>query len=135
MPGLLRIGLASVALIVSAWFGLGWVQARDGGRADALVLSSNRLTPAQAARARSWLGSAGTLNPDRQVDLDRAHLAFDVRDYPAAIRILEAVTRAEPQNVLAWVQLGLTAGAAGQIAVASVAGKHVAELVPKIRQR
>lgn len=124
-----------LALIVSAWFGLGWVQARDGGRADALVLSSNHLTAAQAARARSWLSTAGTLNPDRQVDLDRAHLAFDLRDYPTAIRILQAVTRSEPQNVFAWSQLLYTAGAARQFRVADVAARQVARLVPKIRQR
>lgn len=125
----------AAALIVSAWFGLGWVQARNTVRAGTLVLSSTHLTPAQAARARSWLSSAGTLNPDRQVDLDRAHLAFDVHDYRPAIRILKGVTGSEPQNVFAWSQLLYTAGAANQLGVARVAARHVAQLVPKITQR
>jgi hypothetical protein len=135
MPRSLRIGLAAAALIVSAWFGLGWVQARGTSRAEALVLSSNHLSPGQAARARSWLGSATALNPDRQVNLDRAHLAFDVHDYGSAIRILQGVTGSEPENVFAWSQLLYTAGAANQLGVADVAAKHVAQLVPKIRQR
>ena len=125
--------MAAVALAVSAWFALGWVQARDTGRADALVSGSTRLSAARATQARSLLDSAGTLNPDRTVDLVRAHLAFDQHHYETAIRILESVTRSEPQNVFAWSQLGYTAGAGGRLSVARLAGRHVAQLVPKIR--
>jgi predicted Zn-dependent protease len=135
MPKLVRLGLTVGALVVSAWFALGWVQARDGGRANSLVLNANRVSPAQAAQVRSWLSSAGTLNPDRQVELTRAHLDFEVHDYGSAIRILQAVTRAEPQNVFAWSQLLYTAGSANRLGVAGVAARHVAQLVPKIKQR
>jgi hypothetical protein len=125
----------AAALVVSAWFGLGWLQARDVGRANALLLNANRLTSGQAAQVRSWLGTAATLNPDQQVELTRARLAADQHNYASAIGMLEAVTRSEPQNVFAWSQLLYTAGAAHQLAVARMAGTHVAQLVPKIRQR
>jgi Flp pilus assembly protein TadD len=130
---MLRFTVAAAALAVSTWFALGCVQARDTGRAGSLVAGSARLSAARAAEVRSLLDSAGTLNPDRQVDLVRAHLAFDEHDYGTAIAILESVTRSEPQNVFAWSQLGYTAGAGGRLSVARLAGRHVAQLVPKIR--
>jgi hypothetical protein len=134
MRSILRLALAGLALLVSAWFALGWVQEHDTGRATALLARSQAPSPRAISQARSLLATAGTLNPDRQVDLDRGHVAFDLHEYPAAIRILKAVTQAEPQNVFAWIQLGYTAGGAGQIALAGVAGNHVAELVNKIKQ-
>jgi len=135
MSSLVRLGLAVGALVVSAWFGLGWVQARDTGRASALVAPGNHLSPARAAQVGSWLRSAGTLNPDRQVDLLRARLAFDQGDYGAATRILESVTRSEPLNVFAWVQLGFTAGAAHQPVEARLAVSRAAQLVAKLKKR
>jgi hypothetical protein len=135
MPSLIRVGLAVGALVVSAWFGLGWVQARDTGRANALLAPGHRLSPAQAARASGWLRSAGTLNPDRQVDLLRARLAFNQGHAPAAVRIIESVTRSEPLNVFAWVQLGFTAGAAHQLGVGELATNRVAQLVAKLKKR
>jgi lipopolysaccharide biosynthesis regulator YciM len=128
----LRIGLAGLALVLCAWFALGWVQARDAGRADALLSASSSLSQARAAQIRSLLSSAGTLNPDRTVDLLRARLAQQQHRYGAAVRILESVTRAEPQNVLAWSQLGFTAGGAGHIYLSEHAAQEVGRLVPRI---
>jgi hypothetical protein len=135
MLRLVRVGLAAGALLVSAWFGLGWVQARDTGRASALVASGNRLSPGRAGQVRAWLRSAGTLNPDRQVDLLRARLAFDQGAYLAATRIVQSVTRSEPLNVFAWVQLGFTAGAAHQPHLAQLAVTRAAHLVAKLKKR
>lgn len=130
MVRMARIGLVGLALLIGAWFALGWVQARDTGRADALLLASSSPSRAQAAQIRSLLASAGSLNPDRTVDLLRARLAVDENNYPAAVRILEAVTRSEPENVFAWSQLGYTAGAVRQFSVAEAAARHVAQLDP-----
>jgi predicted Zn-dependent protease len=132
MPGV-RIGLAVAALAVSAWFGLSWVQARDTGTADAIAFGSSKLSAPRAARVRSLVDSAATLNPDRTVDLIRAQLALDVHDAPGAIRILEAVTQAEPQNAIAWEQLAYTEGAAGHLRLAEQAGHRLSQLVPKVR--
>lgn len=132
VSGVVRIGLVGLALVVGAWFALGWVQARDAGRADALLSATSSPSAGRAAEIRSLLSSAGTLNPDRTVDLSRARLALDHHDYATAIRILEGVTRAEPQNALAWVQLGFTAGAAGQISRAQHAARQVGRLVPPV---
>ncbi len=128
-----RLILVIGSLIVAAWFGLGWVQARDSGRADALLSSASSPSPTRAAEIRSLLSSAGTLNPDRTIDLFRARLELDRHNYRAAIRLLEAVTRSEPENVFAWSQLGYTAGTAGQLRVAALAARHVAELDPRPR--
>lgn len=135
MTSLVRVALAVGALVVGAWFGLGWVQARDTGRASALVAPGNRLSPARAAQVGDWLRAAGTLNPDRQVDLLRARLAFDQGHDLAAVRILESVTRNEPLNVFAWVQLGFTAGAADRPQEAQLAVSRAAQLVAKLNKR
>jgi Flp pilus assembly protein TadD len=126
----LRLIPVTAALIVSAWFGLGWVQARDTGQADALLSSTSSPSAAQAGRIRSLLSSAATLNPDRTVDLLRARLDLNRRDYAPAIALLEAVTRSEPENVFAWSQLGYTAGTAGRLQLAARAAHHVAVLDP-----
>ena len=135
MTSLVRVGLAVGALVVSAWFGLGWVQARDTSRASSLVAPGNRLSPARAAQVGAWLSSAGTLNPDHQVDLLRARLASDQGEKLTATRIIQSVTRSEPLNVFAWVQLGFTAGAAHEPQLAQRAVTRAAHLVAKLKKR
>lgn len=133
MPNLARYGLALVALLVAAWFGLGFYQAQQTGRASALIGGGNRLSPRQAQQARSTLDAAGTLNPDRAVDVLRGQLATDQGNYPRAIRILTAVTAREPLNLTAWAQLGVAAVKAGDRQVLVVAGRHIAELIPRVK--
>jgi hypothetical protein len=132
MQRILVLGLAGLALLASAWFGLAWVQARDTARADALLSGSGQLSPAAQARVRSLLDSAGTLNPDRTVDLLRAQLATDQHQYAAAVRILDLITRSEPQNVLAWEQLAIVAGLTHNLHLIHVSGEHISQLVPPI---
>lgn len=98
------------AAIVAAWFAVGWVQAHDLGRAEALV-SASRLSPGQARDAASLLNTAADLNPDRTVDITRAQLAAQQHDPARAVTILQAVTRAEPENLDAWRELSITAAA------------------------
>ena len=127
-----RTALTGGALLIAAWFVLGWVQARDAGRADALLSASSSHSSTQAAEIRSLLNSAQTLNPDRTIDLFRARLDLHQHEYANAIRILAGVTHSEPLDVFAWSQLGFTAGAARQFPVAERALRHVKQLVPPI---
>jgi predicted Zn-dependent protease len=128
-----RIGLVALVLLVSAWFGLGAYQDQQTGKAGALVAGGNRLTARQAGQARATLDSAGTLNPDRAVDILRGELAIDQRHYPRAIRILGSVTAREPLNLTAWAELGIAAAKAGDRALLAVAGRHIAILIPRVR--
>jgi len=133
MPATARIGLAALALVVSAWFGLGWNQAHQTQRASELIGGAGRLSPSQARQARATLDSAGTLNPDLAVDVLRGELAIDQRDYAKAVRILGSVTAREPLNLTAWAQLGFAAAKAGNRTVLAVAGRHIAILIPRVK--
>lgn len=107
---ILRLVLLTGAVIVAAWFGLGWVQARDIGRAQTLIAGA-RLSATEARDAASLLNTAGTLNPDRTVDITRAQLYVKRHDAARAVTVLEQVTRAEPLNLDAWRELSLAAAA------------------------
>ena len=128
-----RIGLAALALLVSAWFGLSWYQDQQTGKAGALVAGGNRLPARQARVARAALNSAGTLNPDRAVEVLRGELAIDQRDYRRATRILGSVTAREPLNLTAWAEFGIAAAKAGDRAALVVAGRHIAILIPRVK--
>jgi predicted Zn-dependent protease len=106
---IVRGAVVVLALVVSAWFGLGALQAIDTSRATQVLISSGPLTAAQARRAHSLLSSAAVLNPDRSVDLLRGQLAFEQGHPLAAVRIMQDVTAAEPNNLEAWVALARVA--------------------------
>jgi hypothetical protein len=122
-----------LALLVCAWFAIGIRQAVNTNRATALVAGGNRLTVTRDQRARSLLSSAAFLNPDREVTLLRGQLALDERRIAAAERIFASVTRREPLNLEAWVKLGYSAGAAGDIRTVRLAGRHINELYAGLR--
>ncbi len=98
-----------LALATCAWFGLAAVQATDTNRATA-VLSGGPVTPRLAAQARSWLATAGTLNPDQTVNILRGELAYAEGHQARSMQILNSVARAEPQNLQAWLALAHRAG-------------------------
>jgi predicted Zn-dependent protease len=124
-PFVLRLGLLAVAAVVAAWFALGVIQSHDTSRAASVILSNDRLTDAEVKHVDSLLSAAGTLNPDRQVELLRGQLALRKGENRRALAIFAAVTHAEPQNVLAW---DLIAEAGDTRALAKVA-----RLEPKVR--
>jgi predicted Zn-dependent protease len=105
MPTLVRASLLAVAIVICAWFVLGFIQARDTGRATALINRTAALGAGDVARARSLIRSAGTLNPDLTVDTLRGELALDQNQNRRAARIIGSVTRSEPMNIAAWVLL------------------------------
>jgi hypothetical protein len=118
-----------LALVVCAWFALGVRRAHDTSRANSILSSQDGVSDAQAAHAASLLNSAGTLNPDSQVDLLRGRAALAQNDRPRAVRIIEDVTRREPMNVEAWLALAETTRFLPEIKLAVL---RVAELDPRL---
>jgi predicted Zn-dependent protease len=133
MATILRGGLLALALVVCAWFVLGTVQARDTHRARVLISGTGSLSPTQAHQARSLLGSAATLNPDLTVDILRAEVAIDRHRAAVAVRVLQSVTRREPQNLNAWAQLALAAAGAGDRELTALAARQASTLLPAIK--
>jgi predicted Zn-dependent protease len=133
MATILRSLLLLLAVAASAWFVLGVREARDTARATALVTGEAPLRPAQAQRARSLLDSAGTLNPDLTVAVTRGVLELDQNQNAAAERTLESVTRREPLNLDAWVQLAFAATRNGDRRTFAHAVGVVSALHPKLK--
>jgi hypothetical protein len=92
------LGVA-VALVVCAWFALGFVESHELSAATAAVSSAR---PLDVSHVRSLLSDASTLNPDRSVDIVRAQLLVRQGRLAAARRVLESVVQAEPDNLEAW---------------------------------
>jgi hypothetical protein len=125
----IRTAIGLVALILAAWFAIGVRQARETDHAATVILALPRLSQSQADRLDSILAAAAFVNPDRQVDLLRSEVALASGHQARARRIAAAVTRAEPLNLQAWVQLGRTSrGAAAFRAL-----EHVVALAPPVR--
>lgn len=127
-----RISLVALALCACAWFGLGAVQSHATDQATNIVSGSGTLAPAQANRARSLLDTAGTLNPDRSIDVLRARLAAREGRTAEAIAILRRTVAAEPLNLSAWLALAQTA-LGHDPAVVKLTIPHLAALDPKLR--
>jgi hypothetical protein len=105
MSSRIRAGaIGCVAALVCAWYVLGAIQAIDTNRATAL-LSAGSIGPRKAAEVRSLLDTAGTLNPDQRVNVLRGQLAAKQGHIVRARQIFSSVTRTEPQNLQAWLQL------------------------------
>jgi cytochrome c-type biogenesis protein CcmH/NrfG len=100
-----RLAVLAVALAACAWFALGAVQVHDQSRAAALIPDRNTLTETQANRIFHLLDRAGTLNPDRNIDILRAETYLHTGDAAAAEREMLRVVRAEPMNIEAWFLL------------------------------
>jgi hypothetical protein len=127
-----RVSVVILALVASAWFALGFRQAHDLGAAESIVASGS-ITPHQASRVNGLLNSAATLNPDQRVNLTRAQLAFDRGDGRRAITLIEQVTKAEPENLLAWDELAKASGHDPHLL--PIAFRHLRELHPPTRPR
>ena len=102
MP-LLRAALVTFAVITCAWFVLGAHQAHDLAQATDIISGQAPLPRAQARQAASLLRSAGSLNPDLRVDVERAQLALEEGSPARARAILFGVIGREPQFLAAWI--------------------------------
>lgn len=119
------------AALICAWFALGIRQANDLSQATAIVSATSRPSPDRAQRAASLLHSAGSLNPDRMVDIVRAQLDIAEGRLRSARSTLLRVVAAEPENVVAWTTLARAAVRAPRLFY--VAAIHVRELAPPVR--
>jgi hypothetical protein len=125
----LRLILATVSIVAIAWFVLGARQAREISDATSIVQGSSVSAP-QARQAGQMLDAAATLDPDRQVQLLRAVLESQLNHYARARSIVEQVTRAEPDNIVAWDLLVQLAGR--NVHLLARAFEHVAALEPTV---
>jgi hypothetical protein len=134
MPRMLavRVVLVAFAVVTCTWFGLGIRQAEDQSRAVALMGQPGTPSAAKTAHTLQMLDNAGDLNPDRQIDLLRVQAEQRGGMDASAVRIAEAVVRAEPQNASAWVVLGF-ATERSDPALARLAHERVRELVPPVK--
>jgi len=104
MP-LARASALVLPLLACAWFAVGIRQAHDTAAATSIISGHGAPSAQQAAHARSLLQAADTLNPDSQVELLRARLAFLEGDRTSATRSVLTVVGEEPENVRAWLLL------------------------------
>ncbi len=127
----LRWAILAAALVVCAWFVLGAVQTHDENAATSLIDDPSTPTAALTARIMRLLDGAGTLNPDRNIDLLRSQAQSRAGRSGAAIRSALAVARAEPLNIDAWTVLAF---AAQQVdpSLARLARREQAELAPPV---
>jgi hypothetical protein len=98
-----RALVVAFALLACAWFALGARQARDVNVATNILSQPTPLRPAQARQVASLLHSAGTLNPDRLLDVLRGELASAEGQNARARQILIGVIHQEPKYLRAWV--------------------------------
>ena len=95
-----RAAVAAVAVVLLAWLG---VMERDARLQARGVAAAGRLdVPGSAARADAAFRDARLLNPDTAPDVARALVLQARGRRGAAVALLEAVVRREPENVSAW---------------------------------
>lgn len=124
----LRSAVVLLAVVTCAWFALSIRQARDTARASAFITTHQSATALEARRLNSWLSSAAALNPDRTVSLLRGRLAAERGSERRGERLIRAVTRAEPQNLEAWLSLAYASPHDPQLFAYALA--HVKRLDP-----
>jgi Flp pilus assembly protein TadD len=125
-----RALVAILAVAVCAWFALGIRQAHDTAQATAILSASGSLRPSQADRVQRLLDTAGTLNPDRTVELLRGDLAARAGQLGHAVQIFRRLTLQEPDNLEAW--LGIAHASGGQSQLLFGALRRAAVLDPRL---
>ena len=122
-----RLVLGALALLIVAWLGVAYRDARLQQQAREAIRDSE---PRAVAAAAGELDDARLLNPDRSLLLDRGvQLATQGRRRAALERFTE-LARAEPENVNAWILIVRGAGGADP-ALAAGARARVRELDPR----
>lgn len=121
-----RYGLAVLALIVSAWFVIGALQAHDVNAATALLNNQAGTSAAATHRTDSLLSSASFLNPGVDVKLLRARLDMERHDYARAKVLVDQSVASEPNNVSAWIS-------ALQLALVDPSAEHPNQVIAHLR--
>lgn len=125
----LGVVILGFAIVASAWFVVGIRQVQDITGATAVAENASAHTPAQVRHAFRLLDSAATLNPDAEVDILRGRLALGLQQFVRARRILEGVTRSEPDNLEGWIWL--TAASLNDRREGRLALRRLRELDPR----
>jgi hypothetical protein len=130
----LRLSVLALAVVACAWFAVGVIQSHDQTEAEALLQRVGTPTPATTASIMSLLSTAGTVNPDRNIELDRSQAQSRAGQAQAGVATAERVATAEPQNVNAWLVLGFAAGRV-EPGLARRARAKVMQLAPPVPRR
>jgi hypothetical protein len=112
---------------------LGVVQVDNQNHATALVNRAGTPTAAQTADVEHALDRAGTLNPDRDIDLLRAQAEVRAHQSARGLALARRVVRDEPRNVNAWIVFGFAARAQSS-ALANLANAQILKLAPRVPQ-
>ena len=127
----LRIAGAIAALVFCAWFALGIRQAQSVDAATSILGAGHGpISRSAANHARQLLDSAAQLNPDQTVELLRSQLALREGDPARARAIALSVTRAEPDNLQAWIAYGTASS--NDPAAFHLALRHLEQLAPNV---
>ncbi len=126
-----RLAIAALAVAACAWFVIGVIQSDNESRATAAINGGGTPTPAQTAQIEHWLDSAGTLNPDRNIDLLRAQAEVRAGQSAKALALMKRVVRDEPRNADAWIVFGFAAQSQSP-ALARLAHAEVLKLAPPV---
>jgi Flp pilus assembly protein TadD len=126
-----RLAIAALAVAACAWFVIGVIQTDNENRATALIQGGGTPTASQTAQIEHWLDRAGTLNPDRNIDLLRAQAEVRAGQSAKALALMQRVVREEPRNADAWIVLGFAAQEQHP-ALARFAHAQVLELAPRV---
>jgi Flp pilus assembly protein TadD len=125
-----RIAGLVFALAACAWYALGVRQARDTGRAAAIVSVATPLTAEQVSKASSLISAAKVLNPDSTPDVLQAQLERDQGQFAQARATLERVVAREPDNAVAWLWLAKSSPGMPKTAIGALL--QIRRLVPAV---
>jgi hypothetical protein len=126
-----RFAIAALAVAVCAWFVVGAIQTDNENRATAVINGGGTPTPAQTAQIEHWLDTAGTLNPDHNIDLLRAQAEVRAGQSAKALALMKRIVRDEPRNADAWIVFGFAAQSQSP-ALARLAHAEVLDLAPRV---
>lgn len=134
-----RVGVALVAVVAIAWFGVtlrddhDLTQGQSPPRGGLPGLVANLKAPAAFNQRINRLRDTRFLNPDTTPDLQMAtdyQLRSVGEDHAHALRIAEAVARSEPQNLNAWIVILSIQRFRHDLAGEQTAIAHLRELDP-----
>ncbi|HEX4673035.1 MAG TPA: hypothetical protein VH279_12250 [Solirubrobacteraceae bacterium] len=126
-----RLAIAALAVSACAWFVIGVIQSDNESRATAAINGGGTPTRAQTAQIEHWLDSAGTLNPDRNIDLLRAQAEVRAGQSAKALALMKRVVGDEPRNADAWIVFGFAAESQSP-ALTRLAHAEVLKLAPPV---
>lgn len=126
-----RIALVALALCACAWFAIELRDFHHENYVKNYLSAHPRFGDAQAQALDAQLDDAGTLNPDRELDLLRAYVEVHAQHLRRAIAIAQAAARAESQNIANWFVVQFIAGQLDPAAY-RLATQRIDQLAPPV---